>query len=414
MSTKSKGLERLMGQMYEHMNSAKGRYEEFSNIEKIMFAQQAFNNVNEYCSTKWNYKPESVPFGFIIGHNCAAAAFPRYGSVVANLSYILRTKDPSKIYETFLHEKRHIRQFKTKETTTKVERLFGAFIRGKDGTQSRAQWNASPMEIQADNFAYKHLIKVNKSMLKNPETRVQAAQNIRELRVARVKNAFEHVKGIARVVANPILGPLQKLFGRDKSNEQRVGSRHADGPRVLNLKELTEVFLRNPNNFSGKFNPTDSPIIRSFIASRNDVAHYTENFFGVNRQYNQTMSQQALQQFQKGQSSAENNLINPQEFSQNPEDVDKDLSLNARPVSDEEDEIVVEGTENQAANGNPTLKDEIINNIIASKTAYKENETVATEVNATLDTSASSAISTEGVIAESFVEASVDMGGMTQ
>lgn len=32
MSTKSKGLERLMGQMYEHMASVQGRFSELSNI----------------------------------------------------------------------------------------------------------------------------------------------------------------------------------------------------------------------------------------------------------------------------------------------------------------------------------------------------------------------------------------------
>lgn len=256
------------------------------------------------------------------------------------------------------------------------------------------------------------MIRTNKAMLKNPETRVQAAQNIRELRIARVKNTFQHVKGIARVAVNPI----QRLFERDKSNENSVGKIIDGGMRFLNLKELTEVFARNPQNFTGSKENyvTDGPIIRSFIASRNDVAHYLENFFGVDRQYNQVMSQQALQQFQQGQNPAENNLTNPQGIYQSPEDTDKDLSLNARPVSDKEDETVVEGTENQVTNGNPTLKDEIINNIIASRTADKENEIVATEVNATQDTSASSAVSAEGVAVESSVEASVDMGGMSQ
>ena len=408
MSTKSKALEQLREQMYEHIASAKGNFKEFSNIEKIMFVQQAFNNVSQYCSTKWNMK-NNTPFGFIIGHKCAGAAYPGFNGVVANLAYTLRSATAEGTYKTMLHEMRHIRQFKTKETTTRVERLMGSFLRSKDGSQSRAQWNASPMEMQADNFAYKNLIKVNKTMLKNPETRVQAAQNIRELRIARVKNVYQHVIGVAQVAANPILAPLQRLFGRDKSNEQRVGTSDEQGPRVLNLKELTEVFLKNPNNFSEKIDPTDSSIIRSFIALRGDQAHYPQNYFGVLREENQAANQQALTQFQNGQIPLQNNLSTPQVVLGGTAQAD----INSSIISDKQGEEIVNEDTTTQSNGNPALKDEIISSIIASRSAEKETGVVPEETQDPSIISSSSSSETLSVETSS-TEASMDTGGMTQ
>lgn len=406
MSTKSQALERLREQMYEHISSVKGNFSELSNIEKAIFFQQAFNNVDKYCTTKWNMK-EGTPFGFVIGRaGSEATTFGGFNAIAANVRYVIKSKDAEDIYKTLLHEERHIRQFKTKGLTNQVQRLFGSFLRNKDGSKSPAQWNASPMEIQADNFSYKEMIKMNKAMLKNPETRVQAAQNIRELRIARVKNAYQHVRGVVQVATNSFLSPLQRLFGRDRTQNNEVGKVSREGMRFLNLKELTDVFAKNPNNFTPQGNSSDGAVIRSYIAARGDQAHFLENFFGQYKEHNQQESQQALNQFAAQHNinpnneheialtalATQNNAVNP-----------GGLDIASEDKVEEESATVVKG--------NPALKDQIINNIVASRSADKEitDPTLNTDLNASSET-----VTVEKDVEVSAPEESVDMGGMTQ
>ena len=411
MSTKSQALERLREQMYEHISSVKGNFSELSNIEKAIFFQQAFNNVDKYCTTKWNTK--STPFGFIIGRaGSLATTFGGLNAITANVGYVINSKDAEDIYKTLLHEERHIRQFKTKGLTNQVQRLFSSFLRNKDGSKSPAQWNASPMEIQADNFSYKEMIKMNKAMLKNPETRVQAAQNIRELRIARVKNAYQHVKGVVQVAANPFLSPLQRLFGRDRTQNDEVGKVSREGMRVLNLRELTDVFAKNPNNFTPQGNSSDGAVIRSYIAAKGDQAHFVENFFGQHREYNQYVSQQALNQFAAQHNinpndeheialtalATQNNAVNPGGL-----DAANEEAVVSEDKVEEESATVVEGS--------PALKDQIINNIVASRSADKEitDPTLNPDLNAGSETA-----TVETAVEVSAPETSVDIGGMSQ
>ena len=242
--------------------------------------------------------PNSTPFGYSIGINYGACAYRGLNAVSINLAYIMNTKSPQDLYKTLFHEMGHIRQFRTNSLSHRLTMQNVRAYRAKDGSQTSMQWKASPNEFTANHFAYKQLIKVNKAMLKNPETRVQAAQNIKDLKANMVENVFNHIKGIAHIT---FVSPFQKLFGINPQ-EKIIGNTNPKGPRMLNLQEIREFIVRHPAAFNDPTNmKQDGTLLREFIAARNDEAHMVKNFFTEHRSYNTQQNNEALEQFNNGQ-----------------------------------------------------------------------------------------------------------------
>ena len=284
--------------IYSHINSTGKNYESMSHIEKAMYAQQAFNNVNNYCSLKWNMKPQDTPFGYSVGVNCNGSANPVLNYVTINLGHVMGCKNPQAIYKTLFHEMGHIRQFNTRPLYHKFECKNSHIYRQKDGSQTAMQWKASPDEVTANHFAYKQLVKADRAMLKNPATRVHAIQNIKFLRTSMLKNVVEHIKGVAHIT---FVSPFQKLFGI-KPHEKIVGNTAKQGPRILNLQEVREFFTNNPEAFKDPtLNKQDCTTLREFIVARNDEAHIPKIFFKEHRNYNTQQNNVALEQFNNGQ-----------------------------------------------------------------------------------------------------------------
>lgn len=276
MNTNKKEIEILRGMIGEKIIKAEEKYAKYSPMEKFVFVQQAFNEVNQLCSKMWNYKPSSVPFGFIIGRRAAGVTMnlgKGKSGVALNANTVLSTKDPAKIYEIIFHEMKHVHQNMTKTLGTRLEKLYiPSHLKG--GILTKNEWLASPKEIEADKFATSQMVNLytKGGIIKHPY-RVKSPRQHKFFKQGKLKNFVEHIKGIAKLVINP----FGRLFGKGKV--EATSKESPKGVQLFNLKEINDIYTRFPNEM-GKGAPEEkSNIIRGYLKARGEKAHTMKGYF---------------------------------------------------------------------------------------------------------------------------------------
>ena len=406
MFSRQKELTAMRQSMANNIRKAKENFSKMSAAEKVVYAQRAFVDVNNYCGRLWNMNTENLSFGFMIGRNAEAGAF-RDG-IAYSLPYVLYVNSPERIYETLFHEMNHIHQGRENTIANQLSKLYPS---SRHGDMTPNQWLANPKEIGSDFFAHTQMIKIQRQAMLKSTDRVQACKELSKFKTARIKNVVEHIKGTVKAGLDPILKPIQRLFCRPKSQEQepvKVGAETKSGTSIFNLGHLLKVFKENPSCFStSKIERSDGRLLRESIKGREDE-HSIYGFFGLNGALNKEQGMAALKSF-RAENKTEERVVDPNipQYTF----VEDQASFKA---TEEKTEEGAERTSEGAAiegqpvqEGNPALKDEIIANIVSSREAAAQTEVVSTSV-------ASETAPSEAVAAEApAVEApAVESGGM--
>lgn len=378
MFSRQKELTEMRQSMAVNISKAKSNFEKMSPSEKVVYAQQAFADVNNYCSRLWNMNTENLSFGFMIGINAGGIAY-RDG-IAYSLPHLIYFDSPEKIYEVLFHEMKHVHQGRENTLANQLSRLYPS---SKQREMTHNQWLANPKEINSDFFAHSQMIKIQRQAMLKSTDRVQACKELSKFKTARVKNVVEHIKGTVRAGLDPILKPIQRLFCHPKTQEQetyKVGSEGKLGTRFFNLGHLLKVFKENPSHFSELKNmKSDGRILRASI--KEDEAHTAYGFFGINGALNKEQGMEALKSF-RAENKTEERVVDPNipQYTF----VEDQASFKATEEKTEEgaektsEGVSVEGQTVQE--GNPALKDEIIANIVSSREAAAQTESVSSPV----------------------------------
>ena len=383
MASKERELDMMRQNMFNNISSVKQNFKSMTSAEKVVFTQQAFDDVNNYCSKLWNINPKSTTFGFMIGRRAEATTFGNYGSIAYSLPRVIDCVNPERIYQVMFHEMKHIHQRHENTTGKMLSKLYPS---SRTSEKTSNQWLANPKEIESDLFSHNQMVNIAKRGLLKSTTRVESCKSVANWRMARIKNVVEHVKGTIGAGLDPILKPIQKLFCRPKQQE-KIGSELNGGMRLFNLGQILKVFKDNPSNFIpfSQYNTSDSQIIRGSIKG-NEEAHLIHNFFGRDKYSNHENGVLAFNNYKEEHTSLDPNIPQYTFYEDQqivaedakPAENNSETTETSENSNGTQEEIVADNAP-VSAEGNPELKNEIIANITASREASTQVEHISTE-----------------------------------
>ncbi|MBQ2769602.1 MAG: hypothetical protein IJD48_01200 [Clostridia bacterium] len=296
MTIKQQELQQMQARMYERLESVRENFTSFSPLEKVFFAQQAFNDINAYFCKKYDIPEDYVAFGFLLGRRCSGVMelFPsKYDQnelnpgILMNLGTITKAKDPYAIYRNILHEWYHVLQYEKNFSFGKLAQI-ALFPEKWQKDQTHKRWLANPSEIEADFGARTEILGIIKTGLSNPETREQASKQLEFFRQERIENIVAHLKGVFKAV---------KENSEDESIQPRVGEIIGRQPVCFNLLTIASVIGGAPYCVD---DPVQMCKIMRDFANNHDVCSFsTSNFFAYNRFYNQNANKLALKLYEK-------------------------------------------------------------------------------------------------------------------
>ncbi|MBQ2769600.1 MAG: hypothetical protein IJD48_01190 [Clostridia bacterium] len=298
MAAKQQELKEMRAKMYERAESIREDFASFSPLEKVFFAQQAFNDVNAYLCKKYGMPENRVALGFALGlgrravgifHQQFCLEDKRNLSIGLGLHYVASADDPYKIYKVALHEWYHFLQAETGST-------LGYFLyknlypKEWQRNQTHGRWLLSPIETEADFNAHSQLIAITKAGIQNPETRVRACKQTRFFEKERVANFFSHLSGFT----SPIISFLRRIC-KQETGKNETYQHDKDGPVYFNLDTIAAVMGELP--FEVKDPVQFCNIMREFTKVQDPSKFSGMNFFAINREFNQEANRTALENF---------------------------------------------------------------------------------------------------------------------
>lgn len=300
MASKRQELATMRAQMYNKLESVKENYASLPFLEKVKFVQDAFNDINSYCCKKWNMNEKDTAFGFCIGRNSFAhAGNPKNmgPSVAYSLRSVEHFKNPYEIYGVLFHEMKHIHQSVSLTPGNFLQRLYPNSFYEK---QTNAKWNASPKEIESDDFSLRELAKITKTGMLKSDTRVEACKQTQFFKNARVNSFVKHLKGVGQAVVETIKDKFGSIFKhREPEEHVYIGQEMHGGTRYFNFGTICQIVKGLPYELKDTSQLQGTPF-RDFVNSRGDKAFDNVHYFGIHREHNKEANRIAVENYEKG------------------------------------------------------------------------------------------------------------------